>query len=244
MNNDIEFKNSLLELIIFFENLRKDNKLTKDLHYIECCRIFPIYQVVFNNQPFCSLHTPGVNTRNLEDAFSDGWEFIQNTKEGKKIVDTLFYFSAKYKIPSSQLIGYNVSMVAHNMNYKSYISDVVISTDNDFKQHLIFLKEKFETEMQRGPLEGGQMELYIHLQEIYCIVFLQQPLYFRQIDYVIPRCGCFTIFENYKFYPDIYQGSIDFLNSKMGKLYQDIISYFANYYEIDPKASADISSVR
>jgi hypothetical protein len=232
MKNDIEFKNSLLELIVFFEVLRKDNKLTEGLHYLECCRMFPVYQVVFNNQPICGLHRAGVITRDIEDAFADGVEFLK-TEEGEKMINTLYYFSLKYKIPTFQLIGYNVSMIGQNMDYKSYVSDIIISTDDDFKKQLSFLKKKFEEEMQEYPLSGGLMELYIHLQEIYCIVYFQQPLYFQQIDYSIPRIGSFTIFENYKSYPDIYQGSIDFLNSKMGKLYQNIIYYFAKYYKIE-----------
>lgn len=227
--SDFEFKNSLLELKLFFNNLRTADKISYGLKYIEYYKLYPIINVVFNNQPIIYKKDTYCFERDIKDSFEDG-SFFLTTEAGKKYSMAAQYFANNFILNQKQLLGYNVSSQIQEVNRN--ISPLFDFKPNEitFNKSLEYIKKNLESKLIKGILSGGMMLIYEHLQSIYCIVNFDTPLFFEQKEYAIIRTINYTLFDLYRDYPNLYSDGIMFLNSPIGQFYTEVISYFAHHY--------------
>jgi len=75
-------------------------------------RLDEIFDIV-NNQKIMLFYQRGYSyLRPFEDSYQDAIDFFE-TDEGERVKQVFYYFGYKYKVPESQLGGYNV-----DENYK------------------------------------------------------------------------------------------------------------------------------
>ena len=97
----------------------------------------------------------------------------------------------------------------------------IIKNEIVFKENLVRLKEYFNDMMRKGVISPMYEEAYKPLKATFDIVFNNEILYGLQEKMAIlwPIKDSFIEGEN-------------FLDSDIGKLYQEVIYYFAYYYKV------------
>lgn len=105
--NDEEFKEEILYLRRYFQDLEKNGKLTDGLKYIKEIRVEWLFEVVFNKKFFKGEQSRVAYIRDIEDNYQDGINFLSSL-EGKRFIDVLHYFANIYKITDEQKGGRNV----------------------------------------------------------------------------------------------------------------------------------------
>ncbi len=105
VNNDMIFKNKLSELKDYFNDLMKKGVISPMLE--DAYKpLKATYDIVFNNEILYGVQEKMATFWPLNE-YEDGEAFL-NSDVGKLYMEVIFYFANFYKIPSSQLGGYNV----------------------------------------------------------------------------------------------------------------------------------------
>ena len=107
IKDDDHFRSELLFLLDFFKKKNQNDQLTEGLVYIKETILDWLFEVVFNHMKFTGDQSKTATTRDIEDLYQDGIDFL-NSPEGKRFIDVLHYFANFYKVPDEQKGGYNV----------------------------------------------------------------------------------------------------------------------------------------
>jgi len=98
---------------------------------------------------------------------------------------------------------------------------IFITNELIFREKLIELKQYFNKSMLEGLLTPLQEDAYKPLKNTYDIVFNNEILYGAQ-----KKMATFWPLK------DCFEDGETFLNSDLGKLYQEVIYYFSYYYQV------------
>ena len=98
-----------------------------------------------------------------------------------------------------------------------------IQNDIEFKKKIIQLEKCFKELEKKNQLTTG----LLYIKKKYLI-----PIYGAVLNKKILKESPECYLDYAKVIPDLYQDGIDFLSTKNGKIFIDIIHYFANFYKV------------
>jgi hypothetical protein len=102
IKNDIEFKEELISLKKYFNNIMKKGTVGNGL--VEAYKpLLSICHIVLNNNPYSGKQEDFLTIWPIKE-YQDGIDFLASP-EGKRFIDVLHYFASHYKIPDGQKGG-------------------------------------------------------------------------------------------------------------------------------------------
>jgi hypothetical protein len=97
----------------------------------------------------------------------------------------------------------------------------LIKNEDDFKEKLEWVKNYFNEMMLNGIIDPLYEDAFKPIKNTYDIVFNNEILYGKQT-------GMATTWP----LKDCYEKGEEFLNSEVGRLYQEVLYYFAYKYKV------------